>query len=478
MSLGFTEKQLVHTISDHPSLLALDLDKSLSRVVRLLQKLELDASYLKQILLVKPVLVPLLSKRALQERVKALQELEFSREEISTLLKQLGCNQLERFLHFPVERMEPTLRYITDDIGVRASDATKLISYFPSVLLRDIKEDYAAKMTILQQVFEEVKKAKKLFVRFPELLARSPDLLEKTVLCLKKMVGEDVKKLGGLIEAYPGLLAHRKSGILQVSEYLQSLGFDSKAALLLIAREPYLVECGRDRLQKHVEFLKTKRIDDIAVRGLLENSTRMFFKSLQKRVAPKIEFLEKQGITGESLQKYVKSKPQVCDKSLRKSMNPNLDFLLRLGFDKNSSRLKSALKVTLPHSLKGMQARVNYLISLGIEPADVSKMAIEEPSILIIPNSLAKKQVDFLIKVVRRPVQDLVKCPTFLSSNINKTIMPRLRVFEWLMTKGLLKKFSLSSLVETDEAVFVKKFVAAYPEVLPIYKGSPPPFQS
>lgn len=472
MSIGFTEKQLVDTIYVHPYLMAMDLDKSLNRVIRCTQKLGLDASFLKQVLLVEPGLVPLLAKRALQERVKALRELDFSADDIATLLKQLGCIQFELFLSLPVEKMRPTFTYITDDIGMSTSNATKLISSFPSVLLRDVEKDYASKMKILKEVFEELKKVKKLFVHLPELLARKTEMLEETVMFLKDMV-KDVKKLRDFIEAYPALLTHRKSGIQQVSKYLQSLGFDSETAVALIAREPYLVECGSDRLQKHVEFLKSKNFDESAVRGLLKNSTGMFFKSLQKRVAPKIEFLERQGITGESLQKYIKSRPQVCDKSLRNSMTPNLDFLLSLGFEKNSSSLKSALKVCLPHSHKSMQARIDYLISLGIETADVHKMVRETPSVLVISDSSLKKRVDFLVKVIKYPVQDLVKCPTFLLSNINRTIMPRLKVFEWLSSKGLLKKFSLSTLVETEEAIFVKKFVAAHPEALSIYKGSP-----
>eukprot|EP00250_Pteridium_aquilinum_P024472 c29123_g1_i1 orf=145-2190(+) len=472
LSIGMTEKQLTDTISMHPSLMAMDLNKSLSRVMRCIQKLELDSSYLKQVLIVEPEVVPLLANRALQERVKALRELDFAANDIATLLKLLGCNQLKRFLSLPVEKFEPTVRYITDDIGVRSGDAIKLISSSPSVLLRDVEQEYVSKMKVLKEVFDELKKVKKLFVHLPELMARKTDVLEETVMFLKDMV-KDLKKLRDLIEGSPVVLTHRKSGIEPVAKYLQGLGFDSTTTVAMIAREPYLVECGSERLHKHVEFLKTKNFDENAVRSLMENSTGMFFKSLLKRVAPKIEFLENQGITGESLQKYIQSRPQVVDRSLRKSMSPSLDFLLSLGFEKNSSSLKNALKVTLPHSHKSLQSRIDHLISLGIEAPDVHKMVREAPSILAIPDSSLKKRVDFLVKVMKHPVQDLVKCPSFLLTSINKSIMPRLKVFEWLKSKGLLKKFSLSTLVETDEAAFVKKFVQAHPEVLSIYKGSP-----
>ncbi|MCO5587961.1 hypothetical protein L7F22_041914 [Adiantum nelumboides] len=472
LNVGFTEKQLNDTISMHPSLMTMDLNKSLKRIVRCLQKVELDASFLKQVLTVKPGLVPLLAKRPLQERVKALRELEFPAEDIGTLLKRIGTNQLEQFLNLPVEEIEPTYRYLTDDIGLRNSEVVKLVSSFPSLLLRDIKQDYAAKLKILREVVEELKKAKKLFVSLPELLARKTDALEETVSCLKDIV-KDAKKLSGIIEANPSILTHRKSGIEQVFSFLQSLGFDDKASVSLIAREPYLVDCAIDRLKKYVEFLRSKGFDEKGICSLMENSTGMFFKSLEKLVLPRIDFLEKQGITGESLQNYMKSRPQVCDRSLKKSMSPNLDFLLSIGFEKNSSSLKSALKVILPLSHKGLQLRISYIISLGIDVADVHKMVRAEPSILVTPNSSLKKRVDFLLKVMKRPAQDLVKCPLFLTSSINRVIMPRLKVFEFLSSKGLLKRFSLSNLVETDDTKFVKKYVLAHPDAMSVYKGSP-----
>ncbi|KAH7437201.1 hypothetical protein KP509_05G060600 [Ceratopteris richardii] len=470
MSLGFTEQQLFETISIHPSLMSIDLTKSLSSVMKWLQKVELDASYLRQVLIAQSGLVPILGKKALQERIKALRKLDIPDQEIGILLKRLGCLLLERFLTLPVEVIEPRYTYIRDDIGLRSSETNRLITNFPNVLLRDIEQDFAKKLMILKQVLEDSMKVKKVFMHFPELLARKIDALEETLLCLKTLV-TNTKNLSEIIEENPSIMTHRKSGIEQVSVFLQSLGFDSKTSVTLIAREPYLVECGSERLNKHVEFLKSKNMNENTIRILLEKSTGMFFKSLDKRVAPKIDFLENQGITGESLQKYMKSRPQVCDRSLRKSLNPNVDFLLSLGFKKDSSSMKSALKDILPHSCKNMQARVDYIIGLGIDAADVHKMVRETPSILVTSDALLKRRVDFLTKVLKRPVQDLVKCPAFLVSNINKVIMPRLRVLEWLSSKGLLKKFSLSTLVETDDKQFLRKFVRLHPEALSIYKS-------
>ncbi|KAI5068708.1 hypothetical protein GOP47_0017053 [Adiantum capillus-veneris] len=472
ISVGFTEKQLIDTISMHPSLMTMDLNKSLNRVLKCLQKVELDASFLRQVLTVVPGLVPLLAKRPLQERVKALRELEFPDEDIGTLLKRLGTNQLERFLTLPVEKIEPAFTFLTDNIYLRNSEAIKLVINFPSVMLRDVEQDYASKLKVLKEVFAELKKAKSVFTSLPELLARKTDALEETLLCLKDMV-KDAKKLSNIIMTTPSILSHRKSGIEQVSEFLQSLGFDVKASVSLIGREPYIVDCARDRLLKHVEFLRSKGFDENAIRSLMESSTGLFFRSLEKRVVPKINFLEKQGITGESLQKYVKSRPQVCDRSLKRSMNPTFDFLLSLGFEKKSSSLKNALKVVLPHSHKSLQLRVNNIIGLGIDAADVHKMVREEPSILVTPEAALNKRVNFLLKMMKRPVQDLVKCPVFLTSSIDRVVMPRWKVFEWLSSKGLLRESSLSALVETDEALFMKKYVIAHPEALSIYRGSP-----
>jgi hypothetical protein len=198
----------------------------------------------------------------------------------------------------------------------------------------------------------------------------------------------------------------------------------------------------------------------------------MFFRSVEKRVAHKLEFLGSQGIMGGTLQKLMKSKPHVYQKSLRKTITPNLEFLLSLGFKENSSALKDALKISLLHSQKSMQSRIDYLVGLGIEAENVHKIVRENSSILVSSMSSLKKKVEFLLKVMKHPIDELAKCPAFLVSDMDNVIKPRVRVLQWLKSQGLKKHVSLSTVVEATEAVFLKQFVEAHPEAFSIYKGT------
>ena len=86
--------------------------------------------------------------------------------------------------------------------------------------------------------------------------------------------------------------------------------------------------------------------------------------------------------------------------------------------------------------------------------------------------SSLKKRVDFLVKVMNHPIEDLAKCPSFLISDMDNVVKPRVRVLQWLRSQGSKKPVSLSTIVEATEAAFLEQFVEGHPEAASIYKGT------
>lgn len=471
IALGVTGKRLLDLASLNPSVLTMDIVKGLTSVVECIESFGLNKSVLGETLVLEPGLLELLTERSLEDRIRALQDQDFCSDDIAAFLKALSSRKLlGRFLRLPVDKLGTILTFVTN-VTSKSDQAIKLLKTFPTILFRDIEQDFNAKTEVLKSIVDDLKKVRKIFTQLPELLGRKTEAMEETILYLKGVV-EDDKELKKVIETSPIVLTYSKKAIQQVSEYLQSVGFVSNRAAALIADQPYLITCDTKRLQKHVEFLKSKDLDENAICTLLENSTDMFFRSLERRLAPKIKFLENQGITGQNLQKLLKSRPQICNKSVRNSMAPNLKLLLDLGFQENTASLRGALKVTLPHSCKSMQSRICYLVSLGIEQDKVHKIVRENPSVLVMTDAGIKKRVDFLVKTMKRSAQELVACPSYFIANLENMIKPRVRVLEWLKSQGLGTEVSLSTLVEMPEESFAKQFVEPHPQVSCIYRGT------
>ncbi|XP_020577176.1 transcription termination factor MTERF15, mitochondrial [Phalaenopsis equestris] len=163
--------------------------------------------------------------------------------------------------------------------------------------------------------------------------------------------------------------------------------------------------------------------------------------------------------------------------------NPSLLLNLQLGELSRCVNLLEGLKCRIPIKERilsrgrlfaaiDVKTRIDLLCRHGLTQRDAFKILHVEPrSILYSPNELEKK-IQFLLEPLGFSIEHLVEFPSYLGLNLEKQIIPRLRVVELLRSKGALEmEVELKHFVRMSRREFYNFFVKPYPECEKIFGG-------
>ncbi|KAL0911831.1 hypothetical protein M5K25_017755 [Dendrobium thyrsiflorum] len=226
-------------------------------------------------------------------------------------------------------------------------------------------------------------------------------------------------------------------------------------------------------------------------------------------VSRRIEFLKKSaGIKKqEELNKICQSYPEFLAFSIDDTLRPLFSELSDLGFDQIEVRkvliqnpnlllsmefgelsryvnLLEGLKCRTPIKKRvlargrllcavvNIKIRIELLCNHGLIQRDALKILHVEPrSILYSPEDLEKK-IQFLLQQLGFNIYHLVEFPDYLGVNLEKQIIPRLQVVDFLKSKGALEMVvELKHFVRLSRRKFYNFFVKPYPECEKIFGG-------
>jgi mTERF domain-containing protein len=143
-----------------------------------------------------------------------------------------------------------------------------------------------------------------------------------------------------------------------------------------------------------------------------------------------VEFLQSLGLAVKDIGRLLTHFPNMLGYSIENRLHPSVKFLQALGIQKETLQ---KLVTLFPHVLchkadKVFRPVVEHLHNIGFSSQQVATIAAGYPPVLIISihHSLQPK-LDFLVKVMSRPIDDAVDYPAFFGSSLHRTIKPRYR---------------------------------------------------
>jgi mTERF domain-containing protein len=178
-----------------------------------------------------------------------------------------------------------------------------------------------------------------------------------------------------------------------------------------------------------------------------------------------VEFLLSLGLTIKDIGRLLTHCPNIFGYSIENRLQPSIKFLQSLGIQKDELQRVVTL---FPHVLcrkadKVFRPVVEHLRNLGFSSEQVATIAAGYPPVLIISihHSLQPK-LDFLVKVMRHPLADVVDYPAYFSSSLRRTIEPRYRKLQ-----QRANSCSLSDMLDCNNTEFARRFPLANSPVLP-----------
>jgi len=175
-----------------------------------------------------------------------------------------------------------------------------------------------------------------------------------------------------------------------------------------------------------------------------------------------INFMTDFGISGSTIARLLRSKPfLICSKDLIKS----LEEVKGLGFDPSTTTFGHAILANNCTSKNLWDDKVDVLKKWGWSDEDVIRAFRCRPDMMLTSVEKINLVMNFWVNQLGWNSLALTKRPHIFTHSLEKWIIPRAFVVQYLLMKGLRKKnASLVTPFRYSEKVFLSKFVFSFKE--------------
>lgn len=144
-----------------------------------------------------------------------------------------------------------------------------------------------------------------------------------------------------------------------------------------------------------------------------------------------------------------------------------------MGFDPSKVSFVIALRVLMGMSESVWRRKIGVYGQWGWSEEVVILAFRRYPLCMMLSESKITATMDFFVNVVGLDPLVISQHPLAIAFSLGKRIVPRGSVFQVLLSKGLVKPCSLSTLLTISEQKFLEKYVTTYlqevPQLLALY---------
>ncbi|KAG4399831.1 hypothetical protein AAZX31_08G294800 [Glycine max] len=140
-----------------------------------------------------------------------------------------------------------------------------------------------------------------------------------------------------------------------------------------------------------------------------------------------------------------------------------LEKVKEMGFDPLKSNFVMALKLFATINEATWKSKLEVLGRWGFS-RDICLLAFKkQPQFMMSSEKKIMKMLNFLVKDMSLPPEDIARCPEILGCNLEKTVIPRFAVVKNLKSRGLIKSdLKTSSFIKISEKMFLERYVTRF----------------
>ncbi|XP_024022643.1 transcription termination factor MTERF15, mitochondrial-like [Morus notabilis] len=303
----------------------------------------------------------------------------------------------------------------------------------------------------------------------------SPDKPDKVVEVFK-VYGFTQTQISSLVRIFPAVLvSDTEKTILPKLEFLTSKGFSGPEMAKVLSVYPNFL---RRSLTKQIiptyDFISNLFQSNEKTIAAAKRFPDILAQDVEKYVVPNINILREYGAPDSNIATLFVSQPRAFTSSLDR-FRGIVEKVVEMGFDASKLNFVVAVRAFLSMSESVWESKVDAYKKWGWSEEDVLKAFQCSPWCMIVSKDKIMASMDFFINQMGWRPCLLVKCPALFGLSLKKRVVPRCSVFQFLLSKGLVKKeVSFHALLVVSEKKFLQKFVVPYeeeaPELLKLYK--------
>lgn len=310
-----------------------------------------------------------------------------------------------------------------------------------------------------------------------KLKFKNPEGPDK-VLTFFKIQGFTDTQITRIVTKQPLLLTYRNPEelFLPKMEFFYSIGFPKSHLLDFLSYNPPILSLSLERnIIPAYDFLKSVLVSNERAIYALRRSSWVFTSNHTNTLIPNIELLRKIGVTASSIALLLANFPRTLllkHTELRKCV----DEVTEMGFDVSKSMFVCGLYALSSKSNKAIRERcIEVYKSWGWSDDDILSAFRKFPQCMLLSEKKIVQIMDFLVNKMGRRAGEIVEFPVALGSSLERKLIPRCAVIRVLQSKGLVKKWRLSTVVLPSKEDFLRRFVTKFseeaPELLSVYEG-------
>ncbi|KAK6254535.1 hypothetical protein SCA6_015840 [Theobroma cacao] len=295
-----------------------------------------------------------------------------------------------------------------------------------------------------------------------------------------------------------------------VIAFLEKHGFSKTQIQQIVKVRPPVLYCNvENNILPKLEFFRSKGVSSPDLIKLLSCNPRILCRSLENQIIPCFNYLSNLLQSDDKAVKALKRYPYLVSCNFDAYMLPNINTLLDNGVPESNIR---AMFLHHPRSFVMIPDRFKEIVKevkeMGFDPMlmkfigavimfrKMSKSTLERkfdvynkwgwseqeswdafcknPYCMEASEEKIMAIMDFLVNKMGFQSLLIADQPNVLGRSLKKRIVPRGLFAQDLLSKGLIKKLTLSGLFDTSEKVFLQRFIIRYedvaPQLLKLYK--------
>ncbi|OMP08769.1 Mitochodrial transcription termination factor-related protein [Corchorus olitorius] len=368
---------------------------------------------------------------------------------------------------------------------------------------------------IRQQASEVASPSYLLFYNEPSIsrLSNSLRFFETSPHCQSFTASYLINKLGFSQESALKLSKHV---LLKTPEkpdsvisFFEEKGFSKTQTKTLVTRCPRILAFSVKNLSPKLEFFLSRGFSSPDLAKYMTKFPAALERSLDKQLIPSFNLLSNLVQSDGKAVKVLQSCPLIISQDLNSYMIPNINILLENGVPKsniingfhlypatmlcNPDYLKEIVKKVKERGFNPLELRFLHAVvavrqngksnweskfdvykKWGLSEKQIWEAFRKYPCVMEASKEKIAKIMEFLVNTMGIEPSAIANQGSVIRQGLEKNIVPRGLFVQDLISNGLAIKFTLSSLFDISEQLFLKRFVYRFqdrvPQLLQLYK--------
>ncbi|KAJ0035664.1 hypothetical protein Pint_24567 [Pistacia integerrima] len=291
--------------------------------------------------------------------------------------------------------------------------------------------------------------------------SKRPDL----VLTRFKNNGFSETQISHLIRKCPQLLLYNpEKTLLPKLEFFHSKGFSNPDLAKIVCWRPRILESSlKNRIIPSFTYLSNLLQSTEKTITVVKRFPSIICHDLQNCLPPRVNYLLDKGVPEPKVLMFLYNWPEVLVSYSR--LKEAVDLVKKMGINPLRSQFVIAIYIMLLMQKSEWDKKFDFYKMCGWSEEQILTAYRKYPWCMMTSENKIMAVMDFFVNKMGWETSAITEQPVLFSLSMEKRIIPRASVLQYLLTKGLLKNKLLSATpFKLCEKPFLQKFVNCYDE--------------